>query len=135
VESLSKMNRWLGVALVAGVLASVSCGQVDRTFGTGGSSGTGMTAGTTSSGGGGMGTGGTSTSTGLSTSTGAGTGGGATGAYGKAAADMVSAGNVSTSTSYKMVSTMGQSTPNQTKSTSPKYRMQSGLVGAMGTLP
>jgi hypothetical protein len=69
---------------------------------------------------GGMGTGGT---------------GGTAPATGKSARDLVSAGTVTKSASYTMVWTAGQATPNQSKTTSPEYRMQSGLVGAMGTLP
>ncbi|WP_437561785.1 hypothetical protein [Sorangium sp. So ce542] len=49
--------------------------------------------------------------------------------------DVVSAGEVVSSPSYRMVFTLGQPTQNQGKTTSPSYRMQGGLVGANGSLP
>ncbi|WP_437946768.1 hypothetical protein WME98_38600 [Sorangium sp. So ce296] len=54
---------------------------------------------------------------------------------GVAASDVVSAGEVVSSPSYRMVFTLGQPTQNQGKTTSPSYRMQGGLVGANGSLP
>ena len=54
---------------------------------------------------------------------------------GVAASDVVSAGKVVRSPSYRMVFTLGQPTQNQGKTTSPSYRMQGGLVGANGSLP
>lgn len=54
---------------------------------------------------------------------------------GRAASDVVSAGQVVRSPSYRMVFTLGQPTQNQGKTTSPSYRMQGGLVGANGSLP
>jgi len=48
--------------------------------------------------------------------------------------DVVSAGAVSKSENYRMVFTVGQSTQNQEKMTSPSYRMQGGLIGASGGL-
>ncbi|KYG05776.1 hypothetical protein BE21_38535 [Sorangium cellulosum] len=54
---------------------------------------------------------------------------------GVAASDVVSAGEVVRSPSYRMVFTLGQPTQNQGKTTSPSYRMQGGLVGANGSLP
>jgi hypothetical protein len=51
------------------------------------------------------------------------------------ATETVSAGEVSSSPSYRMVYTLGQPTQNQGKTTSPGYRMQGGLVGANGSLP
>lgn len=54
---------------------------------------------------------------------------------GVAASDVVSAGQVVRSPSYRMVFTLGQPTQNQGKTTSPSYRMQGGLVGANGSLP
>ncbi|MDC0744349.1 hypothetical protein [Polyangium mundeleinium] len=49
--------------------------------------------------------------------------------------ETVSAGDVMKSPSYKMVFTLGQPTQNQSKTTSPSYRMQGGLIGANGSLP
>ncbi|WP_437783902.1 hypothetical protein [Sorangium sp. So ce1097] len=54
---------------------------------------------------------------------------------GRTASDVVSAGQVVRSPSYRMVFTLGQPTQNQGKTTSPSYRMQGGLVGANGSLP
>ncbi|WP_437940643.1 hypothetical protein [Sorangium sp. So ce341] len=54
---------------------------------------------------------------------------------GVVASDVVSAGEVVSSPSYRMVFTLGQPTQNQGKTTSPSYRMQGGLVGANGSLP
>jgi hypothetical protein len=47
----------------------------------------------------------------------------------------VGAGDVCKSPQYKLVFTMGQPTQNQTKTTSPSYRLQGGLIGANGSLP
>ena len=55
--------------------------------------------------------------------------------HGPGATDLVSAGEVSKSASYKMVFTLGQPTQNQGKTTSAGYRMQGGLIGANGSLP
>ncbi|MDC3958404.1 hypothetical protein [Polyangium jinanense] len=49
--------------------------------------------------------------------------------------ETVSAGDVLKSPRYKMVFTLGQPTQNQSKTTSPSYRMQGGLIGANGSLP
>ncbi|MDI3291903.1 hypothetical protein [Polyangium sp. 15x6] len=49
--------------------------------------------------------------------------------------ETVSAGDVMRSPRYKMVFTLGQPTQNQSKTTSPSYRMQGGLIGANGSLP
>lgn len=65
----------------------------------------------------------------------AGSGGGIVGVHGPGAHNMVSSGKVSTSTSYKLVWTMGQSTQNQAKMSTTKYRLQGGLAGANGSLP
>ncbi|WP_437877966.1 hypothetical protein [Sorangium sp. So ce513] len=54
---------------------------------------------------------------------------------GRTASDVVSAGQVVRSPSYRMVFTLGQPTQNQGKTSSPSYRMQGGLVGANGSLP
>ena len=55
--------------------------------------------------------------------------------HGPGAQNMVSAGKVSTSANYKLVWTMGQSTQNQSKMSTTKYRLQGGLVGANGSVP
>jgi len=55
--------------------------------------------------------------------------------HGPGAKDMVSSGKVSTSSKYKLVWTMGQSTQNQSKMSTAKYRLQGGLVGANGSEP
>jgi hypothetical protein len=114
----------LAFALGASVLLATACGGPNRQFGSTGGMGTTGTTGTTASGTGGMGGAG-----------GTGNTGGSSVIQGKPATDLVSAGRVSKSTNYKLVSTTGQATPNRTKATSPGYRMQAGLVGAMGTLP
>lgn len=62
-----------------------------------------------------------------------GAGGGTAETHGPGASDIVSAGDVSTSPKYKMVFTFGQSTQNQGKTTSPSYRLQGGLTGAIGS--
>src|SRR5207245_381523 len=98
----------------------------------------------TSSGGGQGGSGGqsgatTSTSTGsasTSTSTGSGgTGGGSAVVHGPPGTETVSGGTLSKNNVFKMVSTLGQPTQNQGKSTGPSFRLQGGLVGANGSLP
>jgi hypothetical protein len=129
----------LAVALM-GVAAACGGGGNNVTGGSGGSggstsTGTHTTTTTSSSGTGGMG-GGTTTTTSSSSTGGMGGAGGSTqGAHGPPATDLVNAGNTCTSTSYKMTFTMGQPTQNQTRTTSPSYQMQGGLVGANGTLP
>lgn len=57
------------------------------------------------------------------------------GERGIGAGEMVSAGKVVRSPSYRMVFTLGQPTQMQGKATSPSYRVQGGLVGANGSLP
>jgi len=49
--------------------------------------------------------------------------------------EIVNAGTTSTSPNYKAVYTLGQSSSNQGKMTSPGFRAQGGLIGATGTLP
>ena len=55
--------------------------------------------------------------------------------FGPPVSESVNAGEVSASTNYKMVFTLGQPAPAQGTMTSPSYRLQGGLVGAMGSLP
>lgn len=64
-----------------------------------------------------------------------GEGGGTVSEHGPAAKDMVGAGKVTTSTNFRLVWTMGQSTQNQSKMSTTKYRLQGGLVGANGSVP
>lgn len=92
------------------------------------------------------GDGSSSTTPGSTAGTGGGGGSGGTGGEGGAGGrppvppgppgnETVSAGDVMRSPSYKMVFTLGQPTQNQSKTTSPSYRMQGGLIGANGSLP
>ncbi|WP_234023668.1 hypothetical protein [Sorangium cellulosum] len=131
------MNRGLhfSAGLVAMVVASTlapacSCScAVATSFvdppvgeGEGGAGGDGGQGADGSSGGGGQG--------------GDGAGGGAGGAPGHAragAGELVSAGEVARSARYRMVFTLGQPTQNQEKTTSRRYRMQGGLIGASGS--
>ncbi len=118
----------LGGALSLLLTASLSgCG--------GGGETTSQSAGTTSghhpTGSAGSG-GGSSSSTG---SGGEGGSGGGQSAQGHPASGFVNAGDTVKSPHYKMVFTLGQSTQNQSKTTSKSYRMQGGLVGAEGSLP
>lgn len=96
---------------------------------TGSSSGSGGKGGSAGQGGAG-GSGGAGGAGGLG-----GEGGGIVGDHGPSAKDMVSAGQVSTSSKFRLVWTMGQSTQNQSKMTTTKYRLQGGLVGANGSVP
>lgn len=117
---------WLGLTIASlAVSPGCSCGSPDVTVAGPGSGGEGL------GGGGGAGAGDPVASAG---------GGGAggrpeVGDRSVAASDMVSAGKVVRSPSYRMVFTLGQPTQNQGKTTSPSYRMQGGLVGANGSLP
>lgn len=118
-----RFPAWLGAFIVLAVVSpGCSCGGDDSassaTAGVGGAGGAGGDGGgtTTSSAGGAGGEGGAVPGGGLATET-------------------VSAGEVSSSPSYRMVYTLGQPTQNQGKTTSPGYRMQGGLVGANGSLP
>ncbi|WP_437784221.1 hypothetical protein [Sorangium sp. So ce1097] len=49
--------------------------------------------------------------------------------------ETVTAGEVAKSARYRMVFTFGQPTQNQSTTTSPRYRMQGGLIGATESLP
>ncbi|WP_437639115.1 hypothetical protein [Sorangium sp. So ce854] len=72
---------------------------------------------------------------------GAGSGGGGEGQGGGApparvgTSETVTAGEVAKSARYRMVFTLGQPTQDQSTTTSPRYRMQGGLIGATGSLP
>jgi hypothetical protein len=110
--------------LVIGTAALVGCGgdgegQSAAATGSSTSSGTGA---------GGNGTGGAGGA--------GGAGGGGTGgaAASKAApgGSLVSAGHVIASPKYRMVFTVGQSSPVQTRISSPSYTLRGGLIGATG---
>jgi hypothetical protein len=131
-------NAFTLLAALTVVASTWSCGDGSSTSPPGGTTSSG-TGGTTSSGTGGTtssGTGGTTSSgTGGSTSSGTGGSGGGTAENGVQASDLVNAGSQAASDNYKLTHTMGQPTQNQGMMTSPSYRMQGGLIGAMGTLP
>jgi hypothetical protein len=95
--------------------------------GAGGSTGTGGTGGHTGKGGGG----------GAGGNTGTGGAGGAGGApavdQGHTGADFVNAGVVAKSKNYRLVLTVGQSSPHQGAAKSSKYQMQGGVIGATGS--
>ncbi len=59
-----------------------------------------------------------------------GSGGGMTGDNGVQATETVAGGQVSKSSKYKMIHTLGQPTQNQGTSASGKYQVQGGLIGA-----
>lgn len=118
-----RFPAWLGAfVVIAMVSPGCSCGGDSSTWGPPSGGG----------GSGGEGGGATSTTTSASSS-GGGSGGAAPG--GPPATETVSAGEVSSSSSYRMVYTLGQPTQNQGKTTSPGYRIQGGLAGANGSLP
>jgi len=123
-----RIHRLVPVFLGATVVLATTafgCGGGDTQT----ASGTGTTMSTAASTGGGAGGEG---STGGAGGHGGGAGGGAS-AHGPPATDIVSAGEVSKSSSYKLVFTFGQSTQNQDKTTSPSYSLQGGLIGANGS--
>lgn len=117
---------WLGLTVASlAVSPGCSCGSPDVNVAGAGSGGEGL------GGAGGAGAGDPVASAG---------GGGAggrpeVGDRGIGAGEMVSAGKVVRSPSYRMVFTLGQPTQNQGKTTSPSYRVQGGLVGANGSVP
>lgn len=117
------MPSVLGILVIV-AMASPGCG--------GGSEGdtTGSDSATSSSG---AGTGGQGGEGGAGQGGAGGAGGETAERHGPSASDIVSAGDVSTSPKYKMVFTFGQSTQNQGKTTSPSYRLQGGLTGAIGS--
>jgi hypothetical protein len=133
-------RRTTRLAVVALVALACSCGD-DTGLGGASQGGGGGTPAQTGGGGqaqiGGNGTGGAP-----ATTTG-GMGGGDGGAGGEVMPAppgppgnaLVSAGDRVSSPSYTLVFTMGQSTINQTKTTSSNYRLHGGLIGATGSLP
>lgn len=122
LRGFTRLGTWLGATVLVGALAS-ACASNGETNTTGsgpsgsGGSGVGGTGGTATGGTGGVG------------------GTPSAGMHGPGASQMVNGGDVVKSPGYKMVFTLGQPTQNQTRTTSPGYRMQGGLIGATGTLP
>jgi hypothetical protein len=127
------------VGLVA--LAAFACGDDSLTGGGGSNQGGDGTGNNTAEGGGGRTSEGGTPNTGGNPPEGGG-GSNEGGAGGQPPAEpappgnaLVSAGDYVTSPNYKLVFTMGQPTQNQSKMTSPNFRLQGGLIGATGNLP
>lgn len=135
MTNLKELAVLLG-AIAVFATAGPGCGGGDGT-GPGGGAGDGGAGGST---GGNGGAGGTTLPTG---GAGGGTGGigGSGGAGGGGPVEsgapgsaFVSGGTSAKSTNYRMVFTLGQSTPNQGRSKSTGYTMQGGVIGATGSL-
>ena len=126
------LRAWFGVAVI-GTAAVVGCGGDGPTASTGTSGETTSSVTSTSS----SGTGGEGGAGGGGTSTGTGGTGGAGGATptgkGVPGGSLVSAGQVISSPKYRMVFTLGQSSPVQTNVSSPSYKLRGGLIGATGS--
>lgn len=118
-------------SLLLATLALLACGDSGDTSNT---TSTGDTTSSSSSGMGGAGGGDTTTSTTTTTSTsstgGGGEGGGPPVTIGVPGTDFVNAGTVMTSPAYRLVITVGQSSPVQHVTTSPSYEMHGGIVGS-----
>lgn len=135
VRRATRVPRGLWALVGCGALVA-ACGGGDTTAP--GPTQTSVTTSTTSAGGGGAGGSGTTTTTTTTTSTGGGgAGGGAGGAVGYAigASDVVNGGDAAESPMFKMKHSLGQPSQHQGTMTSPTYRLQGGLVGAMETSP
>lgn len=139
IGNTTRRTAWAALALVGCV--AVACGDDTGTGGTPSTGGNGGEASTGGNGGaagggvfGGGGSGGNPTQGGGGSGEG-GSGGGMPAEPGPPGNALVSAGDYVTSEQYKLVFTMGQSTQNQSKMTSPHYRLQGGLIGATGSLP
>jgi hypothetical protein len=118
---------WLGMAVAVAMFSpGCSCGGADPVT-PGGSTGSGASTGSSGEGGAAAGS--------VAMGTGGGGQGGGELAGGVNATELVSAGHVAKSPSYRIVFTLGQPTQNQGKTTSPSYRMQGGLIGVNGSLP
>lgn len=122
VHKLSTAVLWLA-ALGALGSAAIGCGGDEPTP-------TGSSTSASGGAGGGGGAGGAGGEGGAG-----GTGGTSSADNGPPSSETVSAGEVSKSAKYKMVYTLGQPTQNQGNSTSPKHRLQGGIIGATGSLP
>jgi len=83
----------------------------------------------------GTGGGGASSSSGSSGAASSGAGGGSQPASGKSVVGVVGGGRMIKSPTYEMVITVGQSTQNQRKTTSPSYSLQGGLAASNGSSP
>ena len=55
--------------------------------------------------------------------------------FGPPGSGFVSAGEIATSSRFTLVFTVGQSTQNQEMQTSPRHRLQGGVIGANESLP
>jgi hypothetical protein len=111
------VRAWFSV-LVIGTAALIGCGSDGE--GQGQSESVSASSSSTSSG---MGTGGEG---------GGGAGGGASAGKGAPGGSLVSAGHVVSSPKYRMVFTVGQSSPVQTTVSSPSYTLRGGVIGATG---
>jgi hypothetical protein len=134
LRAFKNVGIWSSTVVLVGAVAT-ACGGGGDTSSTSSTTTNTQTSVTTGSGGGG--TGGTGGTTTTSSTGGGGTGGtgGTAGTPGPGASQLVNAGSSVQSANYRMVFTLGQPTQNQTKTTSPGYRMQGGLIGAVGTTP
>jgi len=115
------LKPWFALLLASAVgLAAVGCGDDSGSTGS-----TSSSSGTGGSGGSGGGSGGSGGGTG-------GSGGGEVVDQGKPGASFVNAGSRVKSSKYVMDFSLGQSSPVQQPITSPKYRLNGGLIGATG---
>lgn len=114
---------------------SVSCGDDTTTPGGGNAGGQGGNGdgGQDPNGGGGQGTGGQPIGGAPQGGNGQGGSGGGLADNGAPSSELVSAGDVASNATYRMVFTMGQPTQNQQVSTSPDHRLIGGFVGATGS--
>jgi hypothetical protein len=124
-------TTWLGAAAF-GLLVHAGCGshEFNTSASPTGMGGNGGSSSTTTSG---TKITTTTSSTAMGSVGGMGGGGGGTQAHGPAATGTVTEGNRASSTKFVAVQTMGQSTINQSRSSSNKYVLQGGLVGANGS--
>lgn len=109
-------SRVCAILILGAGACWIGCGGDDAPItppGTGGAGGAGGTGGmTTSSGGGGI-----------------------VPSFGPPGSDFVSSGKVLTNSRYRLVFTVGQSTQNQGKMTTSRYRLQGGVIGVNESLP
>jgi len=120
-------KHWTAILLVVVGASTVAIGCSD------GGTATASSSSGSAGGGGGGGAGGSSSSSSSSSSGGGegGAGGGVTAIPGHTAHDFVNGGDVVKSDNYKMVFTVGQSSPMQTNIKSQNYRLKGGLIGGM----